>query len=239
MALNWFKKKEDNKFNIIKKDNDVLKQELKKVVSQNKILETAVEKYDLSDRLKWDKQKVYSRKDRRKLRNHPEISYIVTMFFQNGTMKDFVILGKRRMFKYMSRTFILDIENSSVFDLVMNQYHLFYYFDETIPISRINNPIPNKIKLFVSDDKNNEQGGGKVGVNKDNNIFFSIKSDNVKPVLKQEYVKILATANQLNVWLKINLIFSAFCVFFLFVVLFLLILMMRNISIIAKVLKGG
>ncbi len=198
--------------------------EIETLKSNIKLREEDLEKYKLTNRQRWDVSKCYSKKDMRKLRKKPELSYIVTMLYPNRTSKDFVVVGERKTFNYQKRTFILNIKEGSWYDLTMNQYHLYYFFNEAEPITNKMHPLPNIVYT---------------GVEKGHESFLAVKSDNAQEVLEQEYVRILASANQLNLWLKINLILCVFNAFFSMVMMLLMFLVMRNISVIVKVLKGG
>jgi len=123
-------------------------------------------------------------KDKWKLKTKPDRSYLVTFLFSNGTSKTFVISTREETFTYKNRMYYLD-HTCSWFDLSHNQYRLFYFDDFSVPLNRII-------------DK------------KGDSAFFSVTPENLKPLIKQEYVKALAQSHELSKYLKFSLLLMIF-----------------------------
>lgn len=119
---------------------------------------------------------------KRKFKKHPDRSYFITMFFSNGTCKEFVIVSNDEVFTYKKRMYYLRFENS-FFNLTQNQNHLLYFDDYPVPINK---------QITKTGDK----------------AFFSVSPDNLKPLLKMEYVKVLSQNLELDKYLKMSAIFS-------------------------------
>ena len=121
--------------------------------------------------------------DRIKLKYKADCSYLITMLFSNGTCKQFVISTREETFTYKGREYFLRYEDAW-FDITYNQFRLFYHDDTAIPINR-------EIQL-LGDEK-----------------WFSVRPENLKPLLKMEYVKVLAQSQELSKYLKTTLIIVA------------------------------
>lgn len=119
-------------------------------------------------------------RDRIKLKRRPEISFLVTMLFSNGTIKHFVVTTKEEIFTYKKRTYYLKYTDAW-FDLSHNQYRLFFFDDYPVPI-----------------DREIVKKGGE--------HWFSVTPQNLKPLVKMEYVKALANAHELSKFLKFTLL---------------------------------
>ena len=146
-------------------------------------------------RQKWDAEKILGYWDRRKLRKFPEKTYFVSMLFPNGTFREFVIVASEPTFDYKGKTYIIDTQKA-YWDLMQCQYRLMYHFEYCCPISR---------EIIHVTDRGKE-------------IFLSVNPSNVKELIKQEYVKILASSQNIDMYLKLNMIVS-------FILLFLMIIM--------------
>ena len=146
-------------------------------------------------RQKWTEEKLLGFWDRRKMNKFPEKSYMVSMHFPNGTYKEFVVLCDKPSFDYMGKTFIIDTKKA-VWDLMQNQYRLTYHFEYCVPVSR---------EILHTANKGQE-------------IFLSVNPSNVKELIKQEYVKILASSQNIDTYLKLGMIVG-------FINLFLLVVM--------------
>jgi len=119
---------------------------------------------------------------KRKLKTHGESSFLINMLFSNGTSKEFIITTTAETFTYKKRTYYLYVENSW-FNLTQNQYQLFYFDDYPVPI-----------------DRHIVQTG--------NESYFSVRPENLKGLLKMEYVKVLSHSMELDKYLKMSAIFS-------------------------------
>ena len=115
--------------------------------------------------------------DRRKLRVSPDKSFIVTMMFNNGTLKTFIIRTKDSTFTMKGKTYYLYYEETW-FDLSLNQYHLFFHEAFSVPINR---------EVLQSG----------------NESFFAVTPENLKSIIKFEYVKVLAGAHSIANQFKI------------------------------------
>lgn len=165
---------------------------------------------EVKERDKWNTNKKEMKKlswfDRRKLKKNPDLCYYIVMFFPNGTCKEWVILNKNTFFRYKGRTYTIDTTEAR-FDITQNQFRLFYYYEETMPIQ-------NEVIPYVDEDKA---------------IFLRIKSDNVAPILKQQYVKVLASSN-LEKWALILIVLVGFMFFMQMILSFVVFFLARNVS---------
>jgi len=123
--------------------------------------------------------------DKVKLKLKPTKSYLVTMHFSNGTCKNFIIASNSELFTYKKRTYYLRYENSW-FDLSFNLYRLNFFDDFPVPIDR------------------------EVVKNGDSK-FFSVTPENIKPLLKMEYVRALASSQEISKYLKMTIFLCAVC----------------------------
>lgn len=131
---------------------------------------------------------------KRKLKKKPESSFLIRMFFSNGTSKEFVISTKKETFDYIGKTFYLRYEDSW-FNLTQNQYELNYFDDYPVPLDR-------EIKRIG--DKN----------------YWSVTSENLKPIIKMEYVKALASSQEIDKYLKMVATLSVMLIFLMLGVLY-------------------
>lgn len=120
--------------------------------------------------------------DKARMRLRPSSSFLVTMLFSNGTSRQFVVSTGKETFTYKGRTYFLRYEDAW-FDLSYNQYRLMYFDDYPCPIDR---------KVTRKGDKS----------------FWSVTAANLKPLIKMEYIKALAQAQELSRYLKMAMLFS-------------------------------
>jgi len=131
---------------------------------------------------KWQRLRFW---DKRKLKKKGDTAFLIKMFFSNGTCKEFVVATPNETFTYNKRTYYLRKEDIS-FNLTQNQFELNYFDDFPVPIS---------IKEIVR---------------KGNDAFWSVSPDNLKPLIKMNYVKALASTDDLNKWMKMSLLVGIF-----------------------------
>ena len=117
-----------------------------------------------------------------KLRRKPDKSFLITFFFSNGTSRTFVIATREETFDYKGRTYYLKYDEAW-FDLSHKQYRLLYFDDFAVPINRMIQKIGDK-------------------------AFFAVTPENLKPLIKQEYVKALAQSHELSRYLKFSLLLA-------------------------------
>ncbi len=139
--------------------------------------------FDNIDRDELDEKKKLKLRDRIKLLRKPDKSFMITMLYNNGTSKTFVITTLKDVFEHKKGMYYIHYDES-VYDLTQKQYHLYYQQNFPTPIRR-------EIK---------EEGNSK---------WFTVKPENLKPLLRQEYVKTLAEANEISKYLKLSLLIAA------------------------------
>jgi len=161
---------------------------------------------DAKARPKWDVEKKLGFWSKRNLKRKPELSFFITMFFPNGTMKEWVILHNKKHFSYGSGKYIIDTTDAW-FDLVQNQFRLYYKHGEPLPISR-------DIRVWVSEG---------------NEHFLNIKADNVMGVIEQEYIKII-TKESLSKYIIFTLAMVAFNCFLIFIMSIFIFLLGNNVG---------
>jgi len=122
-------------------------------------------------------------KERRALDVKASQSYLITMMFNNGTLKTFVVTTEKSTFKMGDKSYYLYYEESW-FDLTSNMYHLYYHEGQAVPINR-----------EVKRDGNSD--------------YFVVTPENLKPLIDFEYVKVLAGNIGLDKALKTIIILSA------------------------------
>ena len=123
--------------------------------------------------------------DKVKLNLFPTKTFLISMHFSNGTMKQFVIYSNREIFEYKKRHYYLRYEDAW-FDTTYKLYRLNYFDDYPYPIDR------KVTKITQSGDKS----------------LFTVSPENLKPLIEMEYVKALASAHQITQWLKLTLMMS-------------------------------
>ena len=116
-------------------------------------------------------------KSRNMMRKHPDKTFLITMFFKNGTSKTFSLATSENVFTFKNKTYMLYYEESW-FDLSMNWFHLYYFENMAVPINR-------EIQAIGEE------------------AFFNVKPDNLKNLIRFEYVKVLAGAHSFDRMLKI------------------------------------
>lgn len=117
---------------------------------------------------------------RNKLARNPDKTYIIFMKFSNGTAKNFIIKTSSQTFKMKDKTYFLDYEEAW-YNISLNQYSLDYHENFAVPINR---------EVIQQGDE----------------AFYCVTPENLKPLIKAEYVKALVGANKLNkllIWLLI------------------------------------
>ena len=117
-----------------------------------------------------------------KLNKKADSSFLVTMLFSNGCTRQFVVATNKEVFKYKGRLYYLRYENAW-FDLSFRQYRLFYFDDYAVPIDR---------EVIKKGDEN----------------WFSVTSSNLRPLIKQSYVKALQESAELTKMLKMVMIIA-------------------------------
>ena len=120
--------------------------------------------------------------NKRKLKKNADRSFLIKFFFSNGTCKEFVIVGKAETFMYRKRCYYLRYEDCW-FNLTQNQFELDFHDDCAVPIKR---------EIHKEGDE----------------AFFSVSPDNLKPLIKMEYVKALATSDDVIKLIKATLVIS-------------------------------
>jgi len=115
-------------------------------------------------------------RDKLKMGREGDTAWVVTMLFGNGTCRQFVITTKVELFEYKKRWYHLRYENSW-FDLSYKYYRLFFFDDYVEPLDK---------EIIRKGDVN----------------WWTVTPDNIKPYVKQQYVKNL-TESELEKWLKI------------------------------------
>jgi len=233
-VYNLFKKffrTTENKFLLKQKKHDADKNKLIKILYERDAaikakdkniqeLSKTVDTYKLIDRPKWNINKNERKKlgffEKRSLKRHPEISYFVGMTFPNGTYKEYIVLGKRPSFNLLGRTFLMDTKEA-LFDLTQNQYRLQYHFNECMPLHKEVRPT----------------------VKEGNEVWLTVKSDNAKPIFQQEYVRNVASANEISKYFIVNLVLSGFNLILSFILCFVVFLLSRSLSHLVKAVGGG
>jgi hypothetical protein len=125
-------------------------------------------------------------RDRLKMSRSGDTAWVVTMLFGNGTCRQFVITTKSELFDYKKRWYHLRYENSW-FDLTYKYYRLFFFDDYVEPLD-------------------------KEIIRKGDVSWWTVTPDNIKPYVKQQYVKNL-TESEFEKWLRI---ITVLCVITLF-----------------------
>lgn len=151
-----------------------------------------------------------SRWQRRKLKQYPATSFLIRMNFSNGTSREFVIKTRAEVFKYMKRWYYLRYEDSW-FNLTQNQYELNYFDDYPVPLDR---------KII-------KQG---------NKAYWSVTPDNLKPIIDMEYVKALASSQELDRYLRMNATLTIFMVFLIMFILYYLFKINKAIGLLPSII---
>jgi len=139
--------------------------------------------------------------DKRKLKRSPDKSFIINMMFSNGTSKLFVIKTDGNTFSMKKKTYYLYYEESW-FNLSLNQYELFYHENFSVPINR---------EVIADGDEH----------------YFAVTPENLKTIIKFEYIKALTGMSSIEKWIKITLILSGLT---LIGVILLLLKLFQNVA---------
>ncbi len=137
------------------------------------------------------KREKLSWKDNLYLNRFPSQSFLIEMFFSNGTSRTWVIKTSKETFEYKKRTYYLRYQDSW-FNLTNNQYKLYFHEDYVCPIDR---------KVLVQPDNNPETVGKE-------KAFFSTTPSNIKGVIDMDYLRNLIGSENFNKMLKLAVIFA-------------------------------
>lgn len=137
-------------------------------------------------------------RDRLKMRRKPEQTYLVKMEFSNGTTRSWIITSSGETFRYKGRTYYLRYEDA-MYNLDHKQYELRFHEDYAVPIDR------------AVQKMEDPKGSDEV----EKRAFFSVTSHNLQPLLKMEYVKVLAQAQELSKYLKATVVLQVLTVLIL------------------------
>lgn len=121
-----------------------------------------------------------------KIRRKPETTYLIRMEFSNGTERTWVINAKEETFRYRGRMYYLRFEDSR-YDVTQSMQKLHYHEDYVVPISK---------EIVKLEDPSQPPGSESA------RAWFSVVPSNVRDILKQEYVKVLAQSQELSKYLK-------------------------------------
>lgn len=127
-----------------------------------------------------------------KLGNNPENSFLIKMFFSNGTSREYVIVTSEETFELNKRTYHLRFQNTH-FNLTMREYELDFHEDYFEPLS---------VKSVVKAKDSKAKGAKKTA-------FWHLRPHNAKSIIRMEYIKALASATELSKYLKFALILIA------------------------------
>jgi hypothetical protein len=129
-----------------------------------------------------------------KLRMYPSSTFLILMEYSNGTSKLFVLKSSNETFKHKGRMYYLRYEDA-LYNLTHGQYILRYHEDYATPIDR-----------EITKLKDEELVDGKPPSDEKRTAFWSVTSHNLKPLIKMEYVKALASAQEISKYLKLGLV---------------------------------
>jgi len=139
--------------------------------------------------------------DKFRLSRNPSTAYLVTMMFSNGTSKQWVVATTEETFTYRKRTYNLFYENSW-FDLSFNMYRLYFFDDHSVPLER---------EIIKKGDQ----------------AWWSVKPENLKDLVKMEYVKTLAQSHEISKYLKMSLLVAVINLFVCLIIGAMIYQMMR------------
>ncbi len=165
--------------------SDILKQEkrFKKLSSEEK--KKVENKQNLKELTKHTD--IFTKKDFKTFKKKRDSSYAITMMFNNGTMRHFVLTTVDLLFIYSGKAYLLVVEESW-FDISLNMNHFLFNEEGVVPI--------NRELAYISDD---EAETGK------EEAHFSITPSNMKNYVRQQYVSSLSRGGEISNYLKINL----------------------------------
>lgn len=135
-------------------------------------------------------------KQKMTLRRNPTSTYLITMFFGNGTCEHFVLKTTSLFFRHGKNkdTYHLN-KTQGIYDVNEKQHRFFYHEDFAEPL---------QFKTIV------KEGG--------NEAYAFITPENLEPYINMEYVKVLAKLPEITKWLKI-LIFLSIAILCLLVII--------------------
>jgi len=125
-------------------------------------------------------------RDRLKMGREGDTAWVITMLFGNGTCRQFVITTKSDLFEYKKSWYHLRYENSW-FDLTFKYYRLFFFENYVEPLD-------------------------KEIIRKGDVSWWTVTPDNIRPYVKQQYVKNL-TESEFEKWLRIITVLSGITLF--------------------------
>lgn len=115
-------------------------------------------------------------KEKIKLMLKPTQTFLVTMFFANGTTTHFVIEAKEHFFKYKKKKYHIN-PDVAWYDINFHQSRLFYYIDYLEPLDKT---------IYCDGNKS----------------YLKITPDSIEPLIEMEYIKVLSQSQQLTKWIK-------------------------------------
>lgn len=125
----------------------------------------------------------FSLKGRYNMRKRPDITYIVTMMFPNGTLITKCIKTKDRTFNFHKKDYHLYYEEAW-YDLSLNAYRLFYHANYVEPINR---------EVMQKGDE----------------AYFNVTPENVKKIIGFKYVDVIAGTSTKFEWMYLLIAFGA------------------------------
>jgi len=128
-----------------------------------------------------------SRKEKNKLYKDAKTTHLVTMFYDNQTVKNFVINGVSPYFLDGKNGYLL-YHPAKFYDITQAQSHLFYAEGNIMPID--------SIKII----------GGK-------DVSFAIHPSNFREIWESQELKIVLTAKSLKKWLFYLILITGFGLF--------------------------
>ena len=139
-----------------------------------------VKKQEMRKKLSWW--------DRRKLKRRPETSFLVTIRFSNGTKRSLVVTTDEELFTYRKRSYYLRYEDA-VLNLNLGLFELVYDEDHAVPLGR-------EVVMREDDDETEEEF---------KRAYFQVTPSNVKAIVEQNYIKVLAESQDIQRYLKLAL----------------------------------
>lgn len=173
-----------------------MRNRLKKTKRERKSLKEIKDVKEMKTKVSW--------REKLKLNRNPSKTFFVTMMYNNGTCKTFVMKGEGNYFTHSKKTYYIDYEESW-FNLTQNQYFLLYNENYAVPINREVQP-------------NGDEA------------FFNVTPSNLKEVVKMEYIKVLAQSQELSKWLRLSLLISGIGIFLTLVLTFLIYSLSKNLG---------
>ncbi|MCX6654331.1 MAG: hypothetical protein NTY03_04320 [Candidatus Bathyarchaeota archaeon] len=137
-----------------------------------------------------------SRAERNKLYKDAKITHIVTMFYDNQSVKHFVVKGVSPYFMDGKNGYLL-YNPAKFYDITQNQSHLFYAEGFIMPID--------SIKII----------GGK-------DVSFAIHPSNFREIWESQELKIVLTAKSLKKWLFYLILITGITLFITFILMLII-----------------